>query len=145
MTDKKCGTKDALAAFYKEKVDALSAEIRQLKKNNVAYIMAELFSFGPAVVAVVVYCVRDFSSQWLVAALAMLAVYAVVRKADVKNAAKIDRRMRLHAVYAKELKYRQATTLASAAEAGIKTPDTPSLSTWTCSAMIPFTTASTAL
>ena len=27
MTDKKCGTKDALAAFYKEKVDALSAEI----------------------------------------------------------------------------------------------------------------------
>ena len=98
-------TKDALAAFYKEKVDALSEEIRQLKKNNVAYIMAELFSFGLAVVALVVYCVRDFSSQWLVAALAMLAVYAVVRRADVKNAARIDRRRRLHAVYAKELKY----------------------------------------
>ena len=105
MTDRKYGTKDALAAFYKEKVDALSEEIRQLKKNNVAYIMAELFSFGLAVVALVVYCVRDFSSQWLVAALAMLAVYAVVRRADVKNAARIDRRRRLHAVYAKELKY----------------------------------------
>ena len=98
MTDRKYGTKDALAAFYKEKVDALSEEIRQLKKNNVAYIMAELFSFGLAVVALVVYCVRDFSSQWLVAALAMLAVYAVVRRVDVKNAARIDRRRRLHAV-----------------------------------------------
>lgn len=105
MTGKKYGTKDELAAFYKEKVDTLSAEIRQLKKNNVAYIMAELFSFGLAVVAVVVCCVRDFSSQWLVATLAMVAVYAVVRKADVKNAAKIDRRTRLRTVYAKELKY----------------------------------------
>ena len=132
MTDRKYGTKDALAAFYKEKVDALSEEIRQLKKNNVAYIMAELFSFGLAVVALVVYCVRDFSSQWLVAALAMLAVYAVVRRADVKNAARIDRRRRLHAVYAKELKYL------------VKTPDTPLLSTWMCSATTPSTTASTA-
>ena len=85
MENKKYADKAGLAAFYQGQVDRLSVEIRQMKKNNVTYIMAELFSFGLAIVAAVVYCVRDMQGQWLVAALAMLAVYAVVRKADVKN------------------------------------------------------------
>lgn len=105
MGNKKHTTKAGLAGFYNERVERLSAEIRQMKKNNVTYIMTELFSFGMAVVAAVVYCVRDLQGQWLVAALAMLAVYAVVRKADVKNGRKIDRRRRLLAVYSRELKY----------------------------------------
>ena len=105
MENKKYADKAGLAAFYQGQVDRLSAEIRQLKKNNVTYIMTELFSFGLAIVAVVVYCVRDFSAQWLVAALAMLAVYAVVRKADVKNGRRIERRKRLLTVYSRELKY----------------------------------------
>ena len=105
MTDNQYSTKAGLATFYQGQVDRLSAEIRQLKKNNVTYIMTELFSFGLAIVAVVVYCVRDFSAQWLVAALAMLAVYAVVRKADVKNSRRIERRKRLLTVYSRELKY----------------------------------------
>ncbi len=105
MENKKHTTKAGLAGFYNERVERLSAEIRQMKKNNVTYIMTELFSFGMAVVAAVVYCVRDLQGQWLVAALAMLAVYAVVRKADVKNGRKIDRRRRLLAVYSRELKY----------------------------------------
>lgn len=105
MENKKYADKAGLAAFYQGQVDRLSAEIRQLKKNNVTYIMTELFSFGLAIVAAVVYCVRDFSAQWLVAALAMLAVYAVVRKADVKNGRRIERRKRLLTVYSRELKY----------------------------------------
>ena len=105
MENKKYADKAGLATFYQGQVDRLSAEIRQLKKNNVTYIMTELFSFGLAIVAVVVYCVRDFSAQWLVAALAMLAVYAVVRKADVKNGRRIERRKRLLTVYSRELKY----------------------------------------
>lgn len=105
MENKKHTTKAGLAGFYNERVERLSAEIRQMKKNYVTYIMTELFSFGMAVVAAVVYCVRDLQGQWLVAALAMLAVYAVVRKADVKNGRKIDRRRRLLAVYSRELKY----------------------------------------
>lgn len=105
MTDMKYKTKEELSAFYSGRVDELSAEVRQLKKNNIMYIMAELFSFGLAIVAVVVYCAGGFASQWLMAALAMLAVYAVVRKADIKNAGKIDRRTRLLTVYGKELQY----------------------------------------
>ena len=107
MTDKRYVTKEGLAAFYSDRVETLSAEIRQLKKNNVTYIMAELFSFGIAIVAAVVYCVRDFSPQWLMAAFAMLAVYAVVRNADVKNARRIDRRVRLRTVYERELMYQR--------------------------------------
>ena len=72
MANKKYTTKEELAAFYQEKVDTLTAEIRQLKKNNMTYIASELMTFGLAIVAVVVYCVKDDSSQWLMAALAML-------------------------------------------------------------------------
>ena len=98
MANKKYTTKEELAAFYQEKVDTLTAEIRQLKKNNMTYIASELMTFGLAIVAVVVYCVKDDSSQWLMAALAMLAVYAVVRRADVKNGRRIDKRARLRTV-----------------------------------------------
>ena len=105
MANKKYTTKEELAAFYQEKVDTLTAEIRQLKKNNMTYIASELMTFGLAIVAVVVYCVKDDSSQWLMAALAMLAVYAVVRRADVKNGRRIDKRARLRTVYEKEKKY----------------------------------------
>lgn len=105
MGIKKYATKDELAVFYGERVDALSAEIKRLKKNNLMYVTSELLTFGLAVVAAVVYCAYGLQSQWLMAALAMLAVYAVVRKADVKNSRRIDRRMRLCTVYEKELKY----------------------------------------
>ena len=105
MGSKKYATKDELAVFYGERVDALSAEIKRLKKNNLMYVTSELLTFGLAVVAAVVYCAYGLQSQWLMAALAMLAVYAVVRKADVKNSRRIDRRMRLCTVYEKELKY----------------------------------------
>ena len=98
-------TKDELIAMYTERVEALSAEIRQLKKNNRVYIASELMTFCLAVVSAVVYCVRDLSSEWLMSAFAMLAVYLVVRRADVKNGRRIDKRVRLCGVYAKELKY----------------------------------------
>ena len=42
MENKKYADKAGLAAFYQGQVDRLSAEIRQMKKNNVTYIMAEL-------------------------------------------------------------------------------------------------------
>ena len=98
-------TKAELADFYSEREEKLSAEIRQLKKNNRVYIASELMTFGLAVVSLVVYCVRDFSSEWLMAGLAMLALYAVVRSFDVKNGKRIDKRLRLRTVYAKELSY----------------------------------------
>lgn len=98
-------TKDELKVFYTERVETLSAEIRQLKKHNRVYIASELMTLGLAVVALVVYCAGDFSSEWLVAAFAMLAVYFVVRRADVKNSKRIDRRLRMRTVYDRELKY----------------------------------------
>ena len=105
MANKKYSTKDELAVFYQAKVDGLSAEIKQLKKNNVMYITSELLTFGLAIVAVVVSCMDGFAAHWLMAALAMLAVYVVVRRADVKNGRRIDRRVRLRTVYDKELRY----------------------------------------
>ena len=95
-------TKAELAAFYSEREERLSAEIRQLKKNNRVYIASELMTFGLAIVSLVVYCVRNFSSEWLMAGLAMLALYAVVRSFDVKNGKRIEKRMRLRTVYAKD-------------------------------------------
>ena len=105
MANKKYATKDELAVFYQAKVDGLSAEIKQLKKNNVMYVTSELLTFGLAIVAVVVSCMDGFAAHWLMAALAMLAVYVIVRRADVKNGRRIDRRMRLRTVYDKELRY----------------------------------------
>lgn len=105
IMDNRYATKDEIRSFYSEKVETLSAEIRQLKKHNRVYIASELMTFGLAVVSAVVYCVRDFSSEWLMSAFAMLAVYVVVRRADVKNGRRIDKRVRLCGVYARELKY----------------------------------------
>ena len=105
MANKKYATKDELAGFYQAKVDGLAAEIKQLKKNNVMYVTSELLTFGLAIVAVVVSCMDGFAAHWLMAALAMLAVYVVVRRADVKNGRRIDRRVRLRTVYDKELRY----------------------------------------
>ena len=98
-------TKDELAAFYQAKVETLAAEIKQLKKNNLMYITSELLTFGLAIVAVVVSCIDGFAAHWLMASLTMLAVYVVVRRADVKNGRRIDRRLRLRTVYDKELRY----------------------------------------
>lgn len=98
-------TKDGLAAFYSERVKKLSTEIRQLKKNNRVYIASELMTFGLAILSLVVYCVRDFSFEWLMAGLAFLAVYAAVRRLDVRNSERTERLRRLRLVYEKELKY----------------------------------------
>lgn len=103
--DKQYKNKEELRSHYVAEADRLSAEIRQLKKNNKVYIASELMTFGLAIVSVVLSCVRDFAGEWLMAALSMLAVYVVVRRADVKNSRRIDRRMRLRTVYEKELKY----------------------------------------
>ena len=123
--DKTYKTKAELAAFYSEREEKLSAEIRQLKKNNRVYIASELMTFGMAVVSLVVYCVRDFSSEWLMAGLAMLALYAVVRSFDVKNGRRIDKRLRLRTVYARELEYVRGDLSCFSGGSRYKDPDHP--------------------
>ena len=95
---------EKLTSYYASRVEALSAVIARLKSKNRAYVAAELLTFGLAVAAVVLYCADGFLTAPLVAAVAMLAAYALVRRADVRNGRRIDANERLRSVYGKELK-----------------------------------------
>ena len=105
MADKKYETKEKLTSYYASRVEALSAVIARLKSKNRAYVAAELLTFGLAVASAVLYCADGFLTAPLVAAVAMLAAYALVRRADVRNGRRIDANERLRSVYGKELKY----------------------------------------
>ena len=105
MADKKYETKEKLTSYYASRVEALSAVIARLKGKNRAYVAAELLTFGLAVASAVLYCADGFLTAPLVAAVAMLAAYALVRRADVRNGRRIDANECLRSVYGKELKY----------------------------------------
>lgn len=82
----------------------LSAEIAELKRRNRIYVISELATFMVAVLAFVLYCVKDFQ-PWLVCIAAVsLIVYSCVRRADVCNGERSERLRRRRTVYAKELK-----------------------------------------
>lgn len=96
---------DNLFDFYSRKVETLSAGIAELKRRNRFYVMSELATFTVAVLAFVLYCVKDFQ-PWLVCTAAVsLIAYSCVRRADVCNGEKAEKLRRKRDVYAKELSY----------------------------------------
>lgn len=96
---------NGLKGFYSQKVDTLSSEISELKRRNRIYVILELVTFISAVSVFVFYCMRGQSSASLFVAVAFLALYIGVRRADMRNGEKTDRLIRKRRVYEKELKY----------------------------------------
>lgn len=90
---------------YQHHVDKYIAHVASLKRLNTTFVMGELLSFS-ALVAFIVCCLAldGHTRGWLVAALAALVVYFVVRHFDDKNRERIEHLQALLKVYQDEIK-----------------------------------------
>ncbi len=98
--------KQHLYDYYKAKAEALSADIRTLKRRGRLLVAAELTTFVLALSLVVAYTAIDGATAWLLwLAVIMFAAYVLVRRIDTNNDWRIDRLVALHGVYDGELHY----------------------------------------
>lgn len=90
---------------YQHHVDKYTGHVASLKRMNTTFVLGELLSFF-ALVAFIVCCLAlDGNTRgWLVAALAALVVYFVVRHFDDKNRERIEHLQALLKVYQNEIK-----------------------------------------
>ena len=90
---------------YQHHVNKYTGNIAALKRMNTTFVMGELLSFC-ALVAFIVCCLAlDGNTRgWMVAALAAMVVYFVVRHFDDKNRERIEHLQALLKVYQNEIK-----------------------------------------
>lgn len=96
-----------LKEHYQSEVNALAERIQDLKRKNRTYVVTELTSFCLAVAAFAFYCPRGMSTPYLIAALALFALYLLIRRVDILNDKKIKILLKRHAVYIREVSYMQ--------------------------------------
>lgn len=96
-----------LKGHYQSQVDALSADLQELKGKGRLCITLELIGFGLALLMVVLYCMNGFYWPYLLTAAVGLFNYFFMRWVDVHNDKRIKKVTKRRIVYSHELSYLQ--------------------------------------
>ena len=91
--------------FYSGKVHTLTADIRRLRKRNMAFVVSELTTFALMIAGLVGYVSTDTEYTYLYIGGLMLVGYAIIRYLDVRNSQRIEELEDQCSVYQKELAY----------------------------------------
>lgn len=98
-------TKNMLKESYQHLLQDTIQQIGKCKAHNRGYVVAEIATFLGAVAAVVLYTMPAYGAWTLAMGALLLAVYAGVRRADVRNSRETDRQERVKSVLENELSY----------------------------------------
>ena len=91
--------------LYKERITALTAEIKQLNKYNHLMVVLELLAVALAVICVVLYTTWEGGIVSLIGAALSIALYIAIRWKDSKNSRLSEEKESMRNVYQKELAY----------------------------------------
>ena len=94
-----------LYQFYTDKVAALTAEIADLRRHNMTFVLAELAAFVAMLACLVAYTLTSVGVLFVVLAVIFFAVYYFIRRVDAGNNHRADECERLLKVYENELSY----------------------------------------
>lgn len=92
---------------YSAEAETLENRIKELRAKSRRYVIFEISNFCLAVAAFAFYCLKELHTPCLIAAIALMFLYVMVRRVDVLNDRKIKIMLKRHAVYSKELSFMQ--------------------------------------
>ena len=90
---------------YLHEAESLNTQIKNLKSKSRRYVTLEIVNFCLAVAAFTFYCIDGMKVSMLLATIALLGVYMLVRRADVLNDKNIKNMRKRLLVYSREIRY----------------------------------------